>query len=201
VLNLGAGLDTRPYRMTDLPASLRWVEVDMMGLLEEKTELLAGDTPVCQLERIALDLTDYDKRGKLFDRLNGESRGGVLVITEGLLMYLLEPEVIRLTQELAAQPRFRFWTMDLVAPRTQWFINTLYANVLKRVNAHVHFARPEGADFFVPYGWKPRRVRSMMHAAARAKRVGLLMRLFTLGREPVQPGKRFWYGMCLLERP
>src|SRR5271170_606611 len=27
VVNLGAGLDTRPYRM-DLPASLKWVEVD-----------------------------------------------------------------------------------------------------------------------------------------------------------------------------
>src|SRR5579871_6556408 len=27
VLNLGAGLDARPYRM-DLPASLRWVEAD-----------------------------------------------------------------------------------------------------------------------------------------------------------------------------
>src|SRR5262249_52296461 len=27
VLNLGAGLDTRPYRM-DLPPSLRWIEVD-----------------------------------------------------------------------------------------------------------------------------------------------------------------------------
>ena len=27
VLNLGAGLDTRPYRL-ELPASLRWIEVD-----------------------------------------------------------------------------------------------------------------------------------------------------------------------------
>src|SRR5262252_5973616 len=27
VLNLGAGLDTRPYRM-NLPASLRWIEID-----------------------------------------------------------------------------------------------------------------------------------------------------------------------------
>jgi O-methyltransferase involved in polyketide biosynthesis len=27
ILNLGAGLDTRPYRM-DLPKTLRWVEFD-----------------------------------------------------------------------------------------------------------------------------------------------------------------------------
>src|SRR5271165_4266598 len=28
VLNLGAGLDTRPYRM-DLPSHLRWIEIDL----------------------------------------------------------------------------------------------------------------------------------------------------------------------------
>src|SRR5262245_5960497 len=32
VVNLGAGLDTRPYRM-QLPASLEWVEVDYPGIL------------------------------------------------------------------------------------------------------------------------------------------------------------------------
>src|SRR3954471_5714637 len=31
VLNLGAGLDTRPYRLT-VPAALRWVEVDFPGV-------------------------------------------------------------------------------------------------------------------------------------------------------------------------
>ena len=32
VVNLAAGLDARPYRM-DLPASLKWVEVDLPELL------------------------------------------------------------------------------------------------------------------------------------------------------------------------
>src|SRR5262249_38710240 len=31
VVNLAAGLDTRPYRM-DLPRSLRWIEVDLPGM-------------------------------------------------------------------------------------------------------------------------------------------------------------------------
>ena len=35
VVNLAAGLDTRPYRMT-LPASLQWVEVDLPGILSYK---------------------------------------------------------------------------------------------------------------------------------------------------------------------
>ncbi|MGH7618807.1 MAG: class I SAM-dependent methyltransferase [Gemmatimonadaceae bacterium] len=29
VLNLAAGLDARPWRMKELPASLRWVDVDL----------------------------------------------------------------------------------------------------------------------------------------------------------------------------
>jgi hypothetical protein len=33
VLNLAAGLDTRPYRL-DLPAELRWVEVDLPAILD-----------------------------------------------------------------------------------------------------------------------------------------------------------------------
>ncbi|MGH8370696.1 MAG: class I SAM-dependent methyltransferase [Gammaproteobacteria bacterium] len=33
ILNLAAGLDTRPYRLA-LPANLRWVEVDLPGIIE-----------------------------------------------------------------------------------------------------------------------------------------------------------------------
>src|SRR5262249_45779088 len=35
ILNLGAGLDTRPYRI-DLPNSLRWIEVDFPHVIELK---------------------------------------------------------------------------------------------------------------------------------------------------------------------
>ena len=35
VINLAAGLDTRPYRM-NLPATLTWVEIDLPGIIEYK---------------------------------------------------------------------------------------------------------------------------------------------------------------------
>ena len=50
VLNLAAGFDTRPYRLP-LPPSLRWIEVDLPELLAHKERELAGDRPVCELER------------------------------------------------------------------------------------------------------------------------------------------------------
>ena len=67
VVNLAAGLDTRPYRMA-LPASLRWVEVDLPDILDYKEEILGDAKPVCALERVRLDLSNADARRGLFDR-------------------------------------------------------------------------------------------------------------------------------------
>src|SRR5262245_61541484 len=53
VVNLAAGLDARPYRM-DLPASLRWVEVDLPPLIKYKERVLDGERPRCDLRRVAL---------------------------------------------------------------------------------------------------------------------------------------------------
>jgi methyltransferase (TIGR00027 family) len=51
VVNLAAGLDARPYRMT-LPAALQWIEVDLPGILSYKEEMLANEKPVCALGRV-----------------------------------------------------------------------------------------------------------------------------------------------------
>ena len=37
VVNLGAGLDTRPYRL-NLPSSLRWIEIDFPHMIKYKEE-------------------------------------------------------------------------------------------------------------------------------------------------------------------
>src|ERR1700729_4005183 len=78
VINLAAGLDTRPYRM-ELPPSLRWVEVDLPDILDYKEEILADATPVCQLERVRLDLTNEDGRRGLFADLGRRARHAVVI--------------------------------------------------------------------------------------------------------------------------
>ena len=52
VLNLAAGLDTRPYRL-DLPPDFTWVEADLPELLAEKEQALADQRPRCRLTRHA----------------------------------------------------------------------------------------------------------------------------------------------------
>lgn len=51
VMNLGAGLDTRPYRL-NLPSSLIWLDVDLPGILEYKHQQLLGVKSRCILKRI-----------------------------------------------------------------------------------------------------------------------------------------------------
>src|SRR5579864_1688728 len=73
VVNLAAGLDTRPYRMS-LQPTLQWIEVDLPAILEEKELLLRGEKSVCCLERAPLDLADVSARQALFARIGNSSR-------------------------------------------------------------------------------------------------------------------------------
>src|SRR4051812_33605499 len=82
VLNLAAGLDTRPWRL-DLPASLKWIDVDLPAITEYKASRMKGETPKCDYEAIAVDLTSDAKRDALFSQL-GQRAKSMLVITEGL---------------------------------------------------------------------------------------------------------------------
>ena len=74
VINLAAGLDSRPYRM-QLPASLRWIEVDLPDMLNYKQEVLAAERPVCAVERVPLDLRDTARAARCFSG-SGEKRSG-----------------------------------------------------------------------------------------------------------------------------
>jgi len=114
VLNLAAGLDTRPYRLP-LARSLRWVEVDFPDVIAYKKEQLAGERPACALQQVGVDLTDPARRRALFTEVGGAARR-VLVVSEGLLVYLTRDQVAALAGDLAAQPSFALWLIDLASP-------------------------------------------------------------------------------------
>lgn len=66
VVNMAAGMDTRPYRL-DLPSEFPWIEADLPELVAEKNELLNGESPRCALTRTAVDLADPEVRGQFLD--------------------------------------------------------------------------------------------------------------------------------------
>jgi methyltransferase (TIGR00027 family) len=198
VLNLAAGFDTRPYRLA-VPSSLRWIEADLPALTEEKAQLLKDAEPRCHLQRIKVDLADSAARAAMLANAVGSSTQA-LVITEGLLVYLDDAQVRALTADLAAQTGICLWLLDLVSPRVLEMYRTGMGTVLK--NAPWKFAPPSGIAYFEAIGWKVAEVRSMFHAAARYRRLPLLMKLFAILPEPDprKPGRSHWSGVVLLGR-
>jgi len=198
VINLAAGLDTRPYRM-ELPSSLKWVEVDLPAMIDYKEEILAGETPRCFLERVRLDLADVAGRRELFHRL-GSSAKKALIVTEGLLVYLSRDEVIALGRDLAAQPGFADWAIDLCSPG---LLKMLQKNLgaLSEAGSPLKFGPEEGPEFFMSCGWKPVEVYSMIKTAAQIKRLPFFLRLIALLPESNgRQGSRPWGGVCRLTR-
>jgi methyltransferase (TIGR00027 family) len=199
VVNLAAGLDARPYRMA-LPSSLRWVEVDLPAIFDYKEEILRGEEPVCALERVRLDLSDVSARRDLFRRL-GEVAKRVLIITEGLLIYLTSEEVGSLAEDLAAPESFQHWVVDIASPGLLRLLQREVGATLEEARAPLKFAPPEGPAFFTRHGWRPVAVRSPLKEAARRKRLPLLLRLFAIFPETAGAGgNRPWSGICLLEK-
>jgi methyltransferase (TIGR00027 family) len=198
VINLAAGLDTRPYRL-DLPHSLRWIEVDLPALIEEKEELLANAQPRCQLRRIKVDLTDTQARvAALQDALGPSTQA--LVIAEGLLVYLDDAQVRDLSRDIAALAGVNGWILDLGSPAILEMMRKGMGATLK--NAPLKFAPENGIAFFEALGWRVAEVHSIFHAAVRFRRLPWFLKLFALlpKPNPRKLGKARWSGVVELTR-
>ena len=166
VVNLGAGLDTRPYRM-ELPSTLRWIEVDFPNIITYKNEKLAGEKPVCRLERIAADLSDIPLRRKLFQQIGSESQS-TLIITEGVIMYLSSDDAAELSRDLFAVPSFHFWIQDYRQYATKQRMPSSMKRLFK--DSPFRFDKDDWLSFFVGHGWKIGEKILAHHESIRVKR-------------------------------
>jgi methyltransferase (TIGR00027 family) len=197
VLNLAAGLDTRPYRL-NLPPDLAWVEADLPDLLAEKEELLTGQTPRCRLTRSAVDLSDSVARDAFLDAaLDGATKA--LVLTEGLLMYLEDHDVQALSESLS-RPEVAWWMFDFGGPGLKRVMNKKMADL--RSNAPFVFAPENGLAYFEQLGWRVLEFDHLMAAAKRFRRLPMFMwpALWGPQPDPRHPGKRPWSATALVTR-
>lgn len=197
VLNLAAGLDTRPYRM-QLPTMLQWVEVDLPEILSYKEEILASEKPGCRLQRIRMDLSDTAARRTLLADLDRIARK-IVILTEGFLIYLTAEEVGLLASDLAAGTHFQSWVIDLASPGQLKLMQGTTGKPLSEVGATFKFGPPEGADFFSPHGWETNDIQGLLKTSAQFHRPPL--ELLSLLPEPKgAPGNFPWSGVCLLKK-
>lgn len=150
IINLGAGLDTRPYRL-DLPKNLRWIEVDYQNIIDLKNEKLKDKNPVCNLERIALDLSNRAERDHFFNQVSNESKN-VLIISEGVIPYLSNIDAKSLADALYSHRNFNYWISEYYSPEILEFLRT--PKRLKQMeNAPFLFYPKDWFLFFKDAGW------------------------------------------------
>ena len=199
VVNLAAGLDARPYRM-GLPASLRWVEVDFPEIISYKEEMLTGEAPKCQLERVALDLSNEAARTGLFADLNRRAQR-IVVLTEGLLIYFASEQVASLAEDLAAESHFERWVIDLASPGQLRLMQRTSGAQLSEAGAAFKFGPSEGPMFFAPHGWKPVEAQGLLKTAAHFKRSPKHLLPMNVDSLEGVPANFPWTGVCLLSKP
>jgi methyltransferase (TIGR00027 family) len=168
VVNLGAGLDTRPYRLP-LKPSLCWIEIDNPAILAFKAKKLDGQRPICDLNSLPLDVADADARCVVFERIATAAKQ-VLLITEGLLGYMTPTQVGLLALDLHAWPQFRWWLSDVASPDIFRLVRGSFSEYPNSSRVRLLFAPQEGAEFFRQYGWETCSCRWCLEESRRLQR-------------------------------
>ncbi|UWP87578.1 class I SAM-dependent methyltransferase [Dactylosporangium fulvum] len=126
VVNLGAGFCTRPYRMR-LPGCRETVEADDPAVIELKSRALHGRQPTCPVRRVGLDVRDETAVTAVVDEA-GRS-GDVIVVTEGLLVYLPTGAVTALAATLTSRTAVVHWLADIVSEGSARQMRTIAGRV------------------------------------------------------------------------
>lgn len=158
VLNLGAGLDTRPWRL-DLPHDLRWIEVDFPAMLDYKAATLADEKPRCRLEQASADLNNDVQRRNVIHSASAAS-DGTLMLTEGLLMYLPAAILHSVATETLAAGGFRFWLFDITSPYMQRMAHGAGFDRIEKLRPETHLEGEDILNLVNEDGWTAKEHRS-----------------------------------------
>jgi methyltransferase (TIGR00027 family) len=198
VVSIGAGLDTRPWRL-DLPDQLRWIEVDFETILHYKHAALAATPAKCRVERVAADITDSTQRDALFAAAGTQP---ALMITEGLLMYLPGPTIEALASEAAARGAVRHWLFDVSSLDLARQLGTDKLRALENVRAPGHLKGVEMLHAVLRHGWRQACFRSYSRDSQEvaAERIKVMMEAYTSRGIPLpKPATDDASGVYLVE--
>jgi O-methyltransferase involved in polyketide biosynthesis len=199
VLNIGSGLDTRPWRL-DLPAGLRWLDVDLPAILGYKAGILRPEHAHCQYDALAANILDAGQRAGVFAHCAAARH--VVVVTEGLLVYLKPSQVEALARDLREKSSCMWWLTDLTGPRALQMLRRVWEVKLR--GAQFHFAPADSVEFFARLGWREHSFHSSHEEARRLNRgtrTPLLSRLaLMLASRSFREEFRRLSGVALLAR-
>ena len=188
VLNLGAGLDTRAFRLA-LPSALRWLDVDLPEMVAHRRACLKKATPTCAHTHVVADLNDPAAIAKALAAAR-KAHGPLLVVSEGLLIYLEPAQVSCLAQQLYAEANARWWLTDLISPMLLGMVGTHWPSNEAADSAPFRFAPRDSCKFFGPLGWHEEDFRSTLDESVRLDRAPPMARWWSAFTLPWWPGAR-----------
>jgi len=110
IISIGAGFDTRPYRLT----GGNWLEIDEPQIINSKNEKLPVDECPNPLRRISVDFSNESLAEKL--RQESKNRHTIFVI-EGVFMYLDSEDIVETVSALQAHFPEHVLYCDLMTSR------------------------------------------------------------------------------------
>jgi methyltransferase (TIGR00027 family) len=161
VVNIGCGFDTRAFRHS----GGRWVEIDEPAIIELKNSRLPAKDAKNELTRISIDFSRETLKEKL---ASFQTNDFVVVIAEGVLFYLEEPErrsLLQTVKELFPHHLFLCDTMTQAMVTAKASTAVKFRAVLNAMNAPL-----KGSDtieeLFHGFGYKTKdRIRVMLRMA------------------------------------
>lgn len=150
VLNLGAGMDTRAFRL-DLPRGLRWLDVDLPAVIAYRRECLGKAAAACRHAHVEADLRLASDRQRVIG--DAGRNGPLLVITEGLLVYLFPDQVSELATQLRGEANTHWWLTDLITPLLQQTMGMVWSVQLHEADAAFRFAPGDAKTYFQELRW------------------------------------------------
>lgn len=188
VVNLGAGLDTRAFRL-NLPSSVRWFDVDLPRVVTHRRACLKGLKPRCQHAHVVADVTDTSELKRALST-PGIGDGKVLVVCEGLLVYLKPDQVVTLATNLNSATAVRWWLTDVVSHMMLCMMGSKWPTNEAAATAPFQFAPRDCVGFFERLGWREEAFRSILDEAVRLQRAPPMIQWWSAFAAPWWPGAR-----------
>jgi methyltransferase (TIGR00027 family) len=147
VVIIGAGFDTRAFRLK----GGTWIELDEPQVIAYKDERLPASTSENELQRIPIDFATESAAQKLAPF---SGRSPVVVVIEGVLMYMEEATISKLLQTLRRQFPQHKLICDLMTRDFFEKTATTMHEKLTGMGAPFKFAADNPAEVFVNSGYR-----------------------------------------------
>ncbi|MCM1263473.1 MAG: class I SAM-dependent methyltransferase [Butyrivibrio sp.] len=134
VVNIACGLDTRAYRL-NISESVRWYNLDLPETIEVRRLFLQEDGHISMIAKSAMDEGWAEEIE--------ETGGRVLVIIEGLSMYLLEQDVKKILAIISGRFNSAEVIMEVMSP---WVVRNVKEKSIEKTQAKFTWGVKSGRE-------------------------------------------------------